>query len=161
MKIGNKKSILFVLDNKIQKLQGLKFYLGGRLISDENIYIPTYISVFERFLKSIIAEQFQNVTMENLQPEERFKKLIKERDSNEDQFFKHLLHLDETIDQYSIFIFQSNNLTDFTWSCWDKNNCNSNHELNKVYSLSIPIEEVISTINKLILQLKENSAISY
>lgn len=159
MKIGNKESILFVLDKKQKNIRGLQFYLGDKLISDENIFIPTYIAVFERFLKSIIAEQFRNVSMEFLLPEQRFKKLNKERDSNEDQFFKHLLHLDETIDQYGIFIFQFNNLINFSWNCWDKHNCNSDHELNKIYTVSITSDELISTINELILELKNNSII--
>lgn len=84
-----------------------------------------------------------------------YKTLLKERDSDEPQFFRHLFQLDETIDQYTIFGFQANEMTRFVWTCWDENNCNSEHELNEVYSVELPTKELISTVDELTERLNK------
>jgi len=160
MTIGNKKHISFELDvsDKLQELSNLYFYLGNRLISNESVYTTTYIASFENFIKLLEKEQFQNGQMENLNTEQRFKKLVQERDSDEFQYLKHQFLLDESIDQYTIFVFQSKESTDIVWSCWDEYNCNSEHELKQIYSASIPTEELSVTVNKLTEELKKRLA---
>jgi hypothetical protein len=93
--------------------------------------------------------------LDELTPEQRFEKLSNEQDSAESQFFKHLFKLDETIDQYNILVFQSNESTDFIWTYWNEDNCNSEHELNQIYSVCIPTVELISWLYKLTDQLKK------
>ena len=121
MKIGNKNHISFKLseNNSSDQLSNLSFYLGGKLISNELIYIPTYISLLEIFVDDIENERLKNIKFEDLTSKQVFKTLFEEKDSNEPQFFKHLLRIDETIDQYNIFVFQTNETTRFVWACLD------------------------------------------
>jgi hypothetical protein len=158
MKIGNKNHISFELmgNNSPNELFNLNFYLGSKLISNESVYMPTYILSFQNVLDDIAKEQFKNIKFTGLSPEQAFVKVLKERDSDEPQFFRHLLQLDETIDQYTIFIFQMNEMIRFVWTCWDKNNCNPEHELNMVYAIQFPTEELILAVNTLKNQTELN-----
>jgi len=153
--IGNKNHVSFEFreNNSSKELLNLHFYLGSKLISDESIYLPTYILSLQNLLDNLRKEQFENTKFEELPSEQCFKMLLKERDSDKPQFFKHLFQLDETIDQYTIFIFQRNETVRFVWICWDENNCNSDHELNMIYTVQFQIKELISTVNKLMKKL--------
>lgn len=150
--IGNKKTISFELteSNSPVEVLNLNFYLGNKLISNESIYLLTYISSVQNLLDDIIKKRFENVEFDNLSSKQRFRVLFKERDSNEQQFFKHLFQFDETIDQYTIFGFQTNDMVRFVWTCWDKNNCNAEHELHEINSIEFHIKELILTLNTLI-----------
>lgn len=151
MKIGNRNHIAFETteENLSTDICNLNFYMGGKLISNENVYIPTYLSMFKEFSNQLSNKQFENVKLEDSSSHERFNTLIKERDANENQFFKHLLKLDETIDQYTIFVFQTGLETSLVWTCWDKQNCNSDHNLDEIYSVRFSTHELISRINEL------------
>lgn len=151
MKIGNTNHIAFEIieDHVSEDLCNLNFYLGGKLISNEDVYIPTYLAMINEFSNQLSNKQFENVKLENSSSLERFNTLIKERDANENQFFKHLLKLDETIDQYTIFVFQNGLETSIVWTCWNEQNCNSDHQLNEIYSVRFLTHELISTINQL------------
>jgi len=157
MTIGDKKQILFELNelDSSNELRNLNFFLGGILISNESAYIPTYLASLERFIELLTKAHFANATMDELTAEQRSDKLINERESDEPQFFRHLFQLDETINQYTIFVFQSNQSTDFVWFCWDEHNCNSEHELNQIYSTRISTVELTSWLNKLATELKK------
>jgi hypothetical protein len=159
MTIGQKKQIAFELDfsDRFQELRNLKFYLGNRLISNESIYVPTYLESFERFTELLINGQFQKGKMKGLTAGQSFERVVNERDSDESQYFNHLLQVDETIDQYIIFVFQSNNFTELVWTCWDEHNCNSDHVLNKVYSTSIKTIELITILNELTNELNKTT----
>ena len=93
MKIGNKNHIAFeIKDENISKdFWDLNFHLGGKLISNEAVYIPTYLSMFEKFTNQLSRKQFENLKCESLILNQRFNTLMKGTDSNENQFFKHLL----------------------------------------------------------------------
>ncbi len=160
MKIGNKNNIAFeIIDENLSKdLWNLNFYLGGKLISNEAVYVPTYHTMFEKFSNQLSKKQFENSKFDRSTLKQQFNTLIKKRDSNENQFFKHLLQIDETIDQYTIFAFQTEVETSLIWICWDEQNCNSDHMVNKIYSVSFLTEELISTINKLTEEMKKQSA---
>ena len=160
MKIGNKNHIAFEIkdENLSEDLWDLNFYLGGKLISNEAVYIPTYLSILGKFSNQLLRKQFENLECESLSSNQRFNKLMKERDYNENQFFKHLLQIDETIDQYMIFVFQIGSETTFIWNCWDKHNCNSEHELKQIYSVKFLTEELLSTINQLIEKINKHLA---
>ena len=151
--------MLFEFEGVIQskELSKLHFYLGGKLISNESTYLPTYNSKFQNFYQAITEEQFKNSNFEDLSPEISYKKIIEERDTNEDQFFRHLFKLDETIDQYTILVLQKRNTTEITWTCWDKNNCNSEHILNKIYSVQFPTLELMTTVNHLLEYLNKTT----
>ncbi len=115
MKTGNKNHIAFEIkdENLSKDLWDLNFYLGGKLISNEAVYIPTYLPMFEKFSNQLSRKQSENLKFESLSSNQRFNTLMKERDSNENQFFKHLLQIDETIDQYIVFVFQIGSETTF------------------------------------------------
>lgn len=155
IKIGNKNYISFEFagNNSPNELLDLNFYLGNKLISDEPIYQPTYILSLQNLLDSLTKKQFENLKFEKLSSEQSFVTLMKERDSDETQFFEHLFQLDETIDQYTIFIFQMNEIIRFVWTCWDENRCNSDHELNMIYTVQFQIEELISIVNEFLKKL--------
>ena len=155
MKVGNKNHISFELigDNLPQQQLNLNFYLGNKMISNESVYVPTYILSLQNLIDDIKYERFTNIKFEGTSVEEDFKILLKERDLDETQFFKHLFLLDETIDQYTIFVFQINELIRFVWTCNDEHNCNYDHELNKIYSVQFLAKELISTVNGLINRL--------
>lgn len=156
MKIGKSKHIFYNLDFSNPE-KNIRFYLNNQLISNEWVYIPTYIKLLEDFIENIKNNLFNSFDMEQLPAEHRLEKIIKEKESNEKQYFNHLFQLDETIDQYNMFIFQSMNIIDLNWKCWDKNNCNSDHKLNQVYNVLIHKDEVINECNELIFKLKYNS----
>lgn len=151
MKIGTKNHIGFEITNEnlSTNLWSLNFYLGGKLISNEAVYIPTYLQMFEELSHQLINRRFEKLKFERFSPNQMYNTLIKERDSNETQFFNHLPQIDETIDQYTIFVFQNKSETTFAWNCWDQHNCNSQHRINEVYSVQILTEEVVSTVNQL------------
>lgn len=152
IQFGNKKHIAFELDkhHSSKEMFNLTFYLGGKLISNEVIYAPTYISCLQKLIINFKNNFFYNKKFQGLSYEQIHKTLFEERNSNETQFFKHLLQLDETIDQYNMFIIQNNELVKFIWTCWDKSNCNLDHELNKIYFVEFQIKELLSTLKKLI-----------
>ena len=159
MTIGHRNQIAFELDSldKFQELRNLNFYLGNRLVSNESIYVPTYVASFERFIELLINGQFQKVRMKDLTIEQSFERIVNERNSDESQFFNHLFQVDETINQYTIFVFQSDTLTEFFWTCWDEHNCNSEHKLNEIYSTSINTTELTSILNELTNELKKTT----
>lgn len=160
MKIGNRNLIAFeIIDENLSKdLWNLNFYLGGKLISNEAVYVPTYLPMFEEFSNQLSNKQFENLKLDHSSSNERFSTLMKERDSNENQFFKHLLQIDETIDQYTIFVFQTELETSLVWTCWDEQNCNSDHKVNEIYSVRFLTEEFISIINQLTEKIKKQLA---
>lgn len=151
MKIGNRNHIAFETteENLSTDFCNLNFYLGGKLISNEDVYVSTYLPRLNEFSNQLSNKQFENVKLEHSSYLERFNTLIKERDANENQFFKHLLKLDETIDQYTIFVFQTGVETSLVWTCWDEQNCNSDHNLDEIYSVRFSTHELISRINEL------------
>lgn len=151
MKIGNRNHIAFeIIDENLSKdLWNLNFYLGGKLISNKAVYVPTYLSMFKEFLNQLSNKQFENLKFDSSSSNQCFNTLIRERGSNENQFSKHLLQIDETIDQYMIFIFQTKLETSFIWTCWDEQNCNSDHKTNEISSVRFLTEELISTVNQL------------
>lgn len=151
MKIGNRNHIAFETteENLSTDICNLNFYLGGKLISNEDVYVSTYLPRLNEFSNQLSNKQFENVKLEHSSSIERFNTLIKERNSNENQFFKHLLKLDETIDQYKIFVFQTGVETSLVWTCWDEQHCNSDHKLNEIYSVRFSTHELTSTIHQL------------
>jgi hypothetical protein len=157
MKIGDKKHIAFeIIDkNPTGDLWHINFYLGGKLISNEAVYIPTYILELERLSNQLLERKFENLKFDGISHANCFNTLIKERDHKEDQFFNHLLQIDETIDQYIIFLFQNTLETAFVWSCWNKFNCNSEHSVNEIYYVQFLTEELVSMINQLINRIKQ------
>ncbi|GAB3650690.1 hypothetical protein GCM10028791_18310 [Echinicola sediminis] len=160
MKIGDRHHIQFELvltkDKPTNKLSKINFYLGKKLISNEAVYVPTYILRFQNLLNKLNSEQFKDIKFDKLSHEQAYGLLMKERECEEPRFFRHLFQLDETIDQYTIFIFQTDLLIRFVWSCWDRDNCNADHELDVVNAVQFPIEKVILTVKKLIVELKQN-----
>lgn len=152
MKVGDRNHISFESkgNNLQQSLTNLNFYLGNKMISNESVYLPTYILSFQNLIYDIKKERFKNIKFERISVEKGFKILLKERNSDETQFFKHLFQLDETIDQYTIFVFQIDELIRFVWNCNVEHNCNSDHELHKIYSVEFLARELISTVNLLI-----------
>ena len=158
MIIRYRKQIAFGLNSseKFQELRKLNFYLGNRLVSNESIYVPSYVAALERFNELLINGQFQKFRTKNLTIEQSFERIINERNSDETQFFNHLFQLDETIDQYTIFVFQSGTLTEFVWTCWDDHNCNSEHKLNEIYSTRINTTELTSILKQMTNQLKND-----
>lgn len=150
---GNKETISFELSDFTGGLLNLNFYLGNRLISDEPVYTPTYS--FENFTEQLRTGGLRNEHLNGLNPTEIVKKIEDERDSNEPQFFKHLLQIDETIDQYSIYVLETNGTTHFSW---DEHNCNSEHQLNEIYSTELPTSELISTLERLTSELEKELA---
>jgi hypothetical protein len=149
MKFGDRNHISFELTegNKPNEMMNVHFYLGGKLISNETVYLPTYISSFQNLLKRLSEGHFNNSAFTDLPPEQIFARLINERESNEKDYFTHLFQLDETIDEYVIFAFQKGDRIQLIWSCWDKERCNSDHELNNVYEIQFATYELIETVN--------------
>ena len=160
MIIGNRSHISFELidSDVLQAYVRLDFYLGNKLITNELVYVPTYIASFERFIELLNSGQFEELTLVGLSLEKRFEKLVNERESNESQFFKYLFQIDETTDQYTVFVFSSNDLVHIVWACWDEHNCNEEHQLNKIYSVSFPMKELTLTLYKLISHQSLGSA---
>ncbi|MCE7993617.1 MAG: hypothetical protein HEP71_16655 [Roseivirga sp.] len=156
MIIGNKQYISFEFKktSSPQEISTINFHLGGKLISGESTYLPTYVVQIENFNQSVVDGRFSNPKLTKLTLEECFNKLVRERNSDEDQYFDHLLLLDETIDKYYIFAFQSNKSISFAWSCWDEHNCNDHHQLNQIYSVQIPTAELNSVLTQLCKELK-------
>ncbi len=152
MQVGDKNHISFELtgDNPTQELLNLNFYLGNKLISNEPVYVPSYTLSLQNLIDDIKRDGFTNKKFKGISVEEDFKILLKERDSDEAQFFKHLFRLDETIDQYTIFVFQTSELIRFVWTCNVEHRCNHDHELHKIYSVQFLAKELISTVNVLI-----------
>jgi len=160
MKFGNKNHVAFeIMDmNQSNDLWDLNFYLGGKLISKEAVYISSYCNILQEFKRSLGKNQYESVTLEALSTNECFYKLMEERDVDENQFFNYLFRLDETLDQYVIFVFQSKLETCFIWTCWDQNNCNNYHELNELYSVKTLTSELISIISEFTSEIyKERS----
>ena len=153
MIIGNRKTISFELLDFTGALLNINFYLGNRLISDQPVYIPTYS--FEKSVEQLRTGGLRNEHLNGLTPTEIVKKIEDERDSNEPQFFRHLLQIDETIDQYSIYLLETNGATRFSWYCWDEHNCNSEHQLNEIYSTELSTSELITTLEQLNSELKK------
>lgn len=152
MKVGDKNHISFEFpgDSPTQQLLDLNFYLGNKLISNEPAYVPSYILSLQNLIDDINRDGFTNKKFKGISIEEDFKILLKERNSDEAQFFKHLFRLDETIDQYTIFVFQTSELIRFVWTCNFEHRCNHDHELHKIYSVQFPTKELISTVNMLL-----------
>ena len=159
--IGKKSHILFQLieNDRSKDILSLNLYLGNRLISKEPIFIPTYVFAFQNLVDNVKEERFKNIKFEELSSEQVFKVLSEERNSDEPQFFRHLLQLDETIDQYTIFTFQKNKLIKFVWVCRDENN--SEHQLNKIYSVQFQANELVSTVISLIEYLSPTKRSRY
>lgn len=80
-------------------------------------------------------------------------KIIGGVDDNE--YFKHLIRIDETIDQYFIFVVSKDDKVKFIWTCWDEHNCPKD-ELRKIHSVTISKYELNKTIDEY-LTTKENS----
>lgn len=160
MKIGNKNHIAFEFKNNKQSkgLCSINFYLGGKLISDEDVFISSYLMAIEGFLNQVSKGKFENSKFITSYPVNCFNTLTKEKGSNESQYFNHLLQIDETIDQYMIFVLQKGENTVFTWKCWDKNNCNIEHKINQIYSIQFSNNELEITLNALVQKLKEQLA---
>ena len=156
MIIGNRETICFEISNFTDGLLNINFYLGNKLISNEPVCTPTYS--FKKTLEQLRNGGFRNELLNGLTTEELVKKIEAERDSNESHFFKHLLQLDETIDQYSIYVLETNGTTHFSWYCWDEHNCNSEHELNEIYSTELPTSELTATLELLTSELKKQLA---
>ncbi|WP_200975489.1 hypothetical protein [Echinicola sp. 20G] len=157
MIIGNKETIAFELFDYSDGLLNMKFHLGNKLISDEPVYVPTYNTSLQKILEQLNAETIKNDRLRGLTPIELVKTLESERDSNESQFFKHLLQIDETIDQYSIYFIIKEEQTQFCWYCWDEDNCNSEHEPNMVYFVTIRTSELISTLKQIVSKLRKEA----
>jgi hypothetical protein len=155
MTIGNRESISFELSNYTDNLLNLNFFLGNKLISNEPVYIPTYSHSFENNLDHLRTGVLKNEQLNGLTPTEIVKKIEDERDSNELQFFNHLLQIDETKDRYSIYVLETNDTTSFHWYCWDEHNCNKEHQLNEIYSTELLTSELTSTLERLISELKK------
>ena len=154
MVIGKKETIYFVLMDDPGELINIDFYLGQKLISSEPIYTPTYRASMLELIDRIKANDFRNEELFKLSPAETIKVLESERDSNQQQYFKHLLQIDESIDQYYIYAFQNSDEIQLIWNCWDKHNCNSQHQLNKVYSVTMYTSELLSSLSKLCQKLE-------
>ncbi len=158
MIIGNRETISFELSDFTGGLLNINFYLGNRLISDEPIYAPTYRASLEQLLEQLSSGTLKNEHLYGLTPTELVKILESERNSNESQFFRHLLQIDETIDQYSIYVLETNGTTLFSWYCWDEDNCNSEHQLNEIYSTELLTSELILTLERLTSELNRELA---
>ncbi len=152
MIIGNKNHFSFELEEMSQpnELLDFSFYLGNKLISNEPVYVQSYLASIQDFIDNVHKEYFKSSS-----PEINYTSLFKKWNLQENEYSKHLFYLDETIDQYSIFIFQTNEVIRFVWICWDENNCNLDHELNKIYTVHFSIQELITTVNKLIDKLQK------
>jgi hypothetical protein len=158
MIIGNRETISFELSDFTGGLLNINFYLGNRLISDEPIYVPTYCASLEQLLEQLNSGTLKNEHLYGLTPTELVTTLESERNSNESQFFRHLLQIVETIDQYSIYVLETNGTTSFNWYCWDEHNCNSEHQLKEIYSTELPTSDLISTLERLTSELKKELA---
>ncbi len=157
MTIGKRESISFEFSINSDCLLNIKFHIGNKLVSNESIYTPTYANAFDKILEQLRTGKFKNENFHALSPTEIIKKIEEERDSNEQQFFKHRLQIDESTDQYSIYILEDCETTTFSWYCWDKNNCNSDHQINEIYTMEIPSSELISILELLIFELKNHN----
>ncbi len=155
MIFGDKNQIAFELPVKSNSsgLLEVSFFLGGKLISSEPVYKPTYTYPLELFLRDISQGKFVNKRFEKLSFEEQFKIITEECETKNSQFFNHLFRIDETIDQYSIFIFQDSSSCRFIWSCWDINRCNSEHQLNATNSVEIPTFALVKVIKEFLLKV--------
>lgn len=157
MTIGNKNTLAFELLDYTGGLLNLNFYLGTKLISNEPVYTPTYRVSLEKILEQLNSGTLQNERLNGLTSIELVKTLESERFRSKSQFFRHLLQIDETIDQYVIFLRTQDRLTQFSWYCWDKNNCNPEHVLNEIYGATVPTSQLISTLEQLIVELRKGA----
>ncbi|WP_158856385.1 hypothetical protein [Lunatibacter salilacus] len=157
MIIGTRKTVAFELRSIEGGLQNLNFHLGNKLISDEPIYCPTYIASVDQFIARLKIGYYKNENLKSLSPYVIIKNLEAERNSDEPLFFRHLLKLDESIDQYLIYVFERSMLVEIFWYCWDEQRFNSEHELNEVYSITIPTSQLISILVILTSELKKTS----
>ena len=155
MVFGHKEKISFDVGLKnLPELSGLIFYLGNKLISDESIYEPVFMHRWDEFLGNLEASKFQNELLNGLTDIELYNKLNIDRESNESQYFKHMLQIDETIDQYKMFVIQVEDSTKFIWTCWDKYHCNADHKLNEIYSADIDTHELTKVVGDMLAQMK-------
>ena len=73
--------------------------------------------------------------------------------SDDDEYFKHLINIDETTDQYLIFITVNKGIVKFLWKCSDVHNCQS-EEFNKFETATVPLIELNKTINEYLDEYK-------
>ncbi|MEP4531491.1 MAG: hypothetical protein ABJ004_00285 [Cyclobacteriaceae bacterium] len=158
MTIGNRETICFELSNFTGGLLNLNFYLGNKLVTDEPVYAPTYSYSFQRNLERLRIGEFKNDRLNGLTPIQLVRTIETERDSNEPQFFKHLLQIDETIDQFQIYVLETNGLTSFAWYNSNERAFNSEQILNKIYSTELSTSELTSTLERLTFELEKELA---
>lgn len=153
MVIGNKKSVGFkIIKNNPE--ENIHLYIDSKLISNEWAYLPTYNGLLEDFVLKIKSNHYKNKALKDLSNEESLLKINSERNSNEHQYFQQLLTLDETIDQYQIFMVESEVYINITWKCWSDSNCNKDHKLNEIYSTTINKNELVKTLELTIKEIK-------
>lgn len=137
MTIGNKELIAFDLSQSASNgLTNLRFFIGTRLLSDEPVFFPTYKAQIELLLRNLTERKYE--IDNNVDP---FEALSGDRVDH-----KHLVTLDETIDQYSIHLFTTKEEATFIWECWDSKNCNTDHKLNQHYSITMKFDFLKETL---------------
>ncbi|MEH0153837.1 hypothetical protein V6R21_06795 [Limibacter armeniacum] len=156
MTIGQQQDISFEIIGKPQKTcLTIRLYLGNKLISDEPVYLPTYIYALEKMMDKLYQHDFKNPSFQGISPTQVFQKLLLERvNDNDTNYFKHLWCIDETIDQYIIFAIDQGDSTLLVWHCWDKSNCNADHQPKEVYHIDIPKNTLVTTLQSAIETFK-------
>ncbi|MEQ9102310.1 MAG: hypothetical protein RIF36_24955 [Imperialibacter sp.] len=158
MIIGNRETISFELSGFTGGLLNVNFYLGNRLVTDEPAHAPTYSYSFQKNLARLRIGDFKNQRLNGLTPIQLVRTIETERNSNEPQFFKHLLQIDETIDQFQIYLLETNGLTSFTWYNSNERAFNSEEDYNKIYSTELSTSELTSTLERLNSELEKELA---
>lgn len=176
--IGNKSKFAFDITdcntNGIDKdkYRHISIWINNlKLIdSEEIVYLPSFQTSVSLILDRIINEsnKFYNSMFENKTDIDIFNLLLDSKsyiDNLEDwnpetknpiiggfddeEYFKHLILIDETIDQYQIFLIKEKDGFKFIWKCWDKDNC-TDRELNEINSGKIEEDELIDILKNFI-----------
>jgi len=153
MTFGDKDNIFFEFKpNGSSGLQNMKFIMNNLLISREPIYTPSYEAALQRFIDKLHINKGRlwNPKFNSLTDEELFEHLADNSLEDDTQYLRHSWTIDETLDQYSIMVFEQGTKYLILWKCWDVNNCNSDHELNRVYRVSIDQGLLIKIVDELI-----------
>lgn len=137
---------------------------------DEIIYLPTFKAAVSRLISKLKDRSisFENTRFTDKKDNEIFQLLIDSKtfvDNNPEWklntenpiigglddrvYFKHLITIDESIDQYLIFMIESKNKIRFIWKCQDPINCEES-ELDKINSGDIDKIELIETLDRFI-----------
>lgn len=134
-------------------LANLQLYFNGKLISNEPVYVPSYIHSLSIRASQVSTNHFElHDDLNLLNSDETLFKYLLEVSQFGNRSFS--FSLDETIDQYLIFIAQKGETIRLVWKCWDEVNINEDHQLDKVYGTTISKNDFNNVVKDAITKLK-------